>query len=175
LSIALFVTLLSALTDARTGHIPNAITFGTFVLAFVVNGVMAYRALGASGIPVALASSFGGAIVSGLVPLFLYRAGAIGGGDVKLFIALGALCHPLVGLEIELSGFAVAALVAPFRLAYAGKLGATLKTSLALLVNPLLPEAKRIRTDVAQMTWFRLGPAIFAGTVWVAYARMGAS
>ena len=82
------------------------------------------------------------------------------------------IVHPIMGLEIQLAGFAAAALILPVRLAYQGKLVRTLRGSAALALNMVLPASRRIPVDTAQMTWFRLGPAIFLGAVWVAWTRL---
>ncbi len=73
----------------------------------------------------------------------MYRAGAIGGGDVKLLGAVGALLRPMTGIETEMYSFIVAALYAPVRLAYEGKLLRTLGNSLLLVRNVFVPKDKR--------------------------------
>ena len=152
-----------AFTDARTGHIPNWLTFGAFgagILAHLIAGFMfggLRGALWGGGL------SIGGAMLCSLVPAFMYWKGAIGGGDVKLFAAIGALCQLMVGLEMETYAFIAAALIAPAQLAYKGTLFKTLGRSLALVVNPLRKQENRTEIPVEMMTWFRLGPAIFVG------------
>jgi prepilin peptidase CpaA len=49
-------------------------------------------------------------------------------------------------------------------MAYEGKLLRVLGNTLALAVNPLLPKAKRREIPPEQLTWTRMGPAIFVGT-----------
>ena len=169
--LAVAATLAAALTDARTGHIPNWITFGAFLGGFIVHGVLAFRTGGIVAVPGALLSCLIGAALCALVPLFLYRSRAIGAGDVKLFIALGAIAHSMMGLEMELCGFIAGSLIAPIRLAWEGKLLNTLKRSFYVFANPLLPKARRKDIAAESMTWFRLGPAIFLGTAWVAFSH----
>ena len=62
------------------------------------------------------AMALAGAILCGLTPAIMFWKGAMGGGDLKLFAALGALCHPMIGIEMEMYAFVVAALVAHFLL-----------------------------------------------------------
>ena len=107
--------------------------------------------------------SVAGACVTAVVPLVLYRQNAIGGGDLKLLAALGALCHPSLGLELEMYAFMAALVIAPARLAYDGKLFRTLKNTIYLMFNPVLPKEKRKAVEPEAMTWFRLGPCIFIG------------
>jgi prepilin peptidase CpaA len=115
------------------------------------------------------AYSLGGAALSAVVPLLLFRQSAIGGGDVKLFIALGAILQPVLGIEAQMYGFFAGAILAPARLAYEGKLISTLKNSLAILSNLFLPKTKQRTIDASALTWFRLGPAIFLGVVLTAF------
>ena len=147
------------------GEIPNWLTLGALALA-----PLAYFAWGAAhgGVRVGaeqLGLSLLGAVVCGLVPLLLYRYDMGGGGDVKLLAAIGALCRPMIGIEAEFYAFAAAALFAPAWLAWEGRLFRTLANSMWLAINPLLPKAKRHEIKREALTWFRLGPAIFAGTL----------
>ena len=89
LAIAAAGTLAAGIIDLRTGRIPNAISRGTALLAF---GAAAFAG-GASG------GAWGALTVGGsLFALYLVTGGAgIGLGDVKLGVAIGAGCGPLVG------------------------------------------------------------------------------
>jgi prepilin peptidase CpaA len=152
-------------TDYRTGHIPNWLTFGALVVAPIAHASIAYAHAGGNAALVAAAYSIVGAIVCALVPLLLYRLGAMGGGDVKLLAALGALLTPMLGLEAELYGFIAAMLIAPARLIYEGKFLKMLGNTARLVANPFLPKAKRKEVPQEAMSWYRLGPAIFLGTL----------
>jgi hypothetical protein len=89
-----------------------------------------------------------------------------------MFAADGALCHPMLGIEAQLYSMVIAAVIAPARLAYEGKLFSVLSRSLAVVINPLRPKAKRRQLPGEALTWFRLGPAIFLGTVTVTAANL---
>lgn len=151
--------------EGTEGEIPNWLTLGALVLAPL--GYFAWGAArgGVRGGAVSFGLSLLGAVVCGLVPLLLYRYEMGGGGDVKLLAAIGALCQPMIGIEAEFYAFAAAALFAPAWLAWEGRLFRTLANSLWLAVNPFLPKAKRREIKRETLTWFRLGPAIFAGTL----------
>jgi prepilin peptidase CpaA len=161
---AVVLAAVAALIDYRTGRIPNFLTFGALggalVWHFVVGISLTHSIRGGF---LALGGSLLGAVFCGLVPAFMYWQGAIGGGDIKLFAALGALCHPLIGIEMEMYAFVAAALIAPASLAYRGKLLQTLARSLQLLLNPFRKPENRKEIPAELMTWFRLGPAIFLG------------
>jgi prepilin peptidase CpaA len=101
----------------------------------------------------------------------MYLKGGMGGGDLKLFAAIGALCQPLLGIEAQMYGFVVAAIVVPARMAFRGELLRVLGNSLTLALNPLRPAARRREVPAEMMTWFRLGPAIFAGTLLLVLAH----
>jgi prepilin peptidase CpaA len=153
--LALAASLLAAAWDARTGRIPNWLTLPLIPLALLLSAVSA----GATG----AAWSLGGLVACALVPGFLYRAThgrGIGGGDVKLFAALGALLGPVKGLEVEFGAFIVLACLAVVHLAYAGKLLAVLRNALLLLVGPLLPARFRRAAAPEALTEMRMGPAI---------------
>jgi prepilin peptidase CpaA len=160
---AAIVAGLAAWTDVRSGHIPNGLTLGALVAGIASRVVVGGLAAGWRGALAGGAYSIAGALLCGLVPGLMYWSGGAGGGDVKLFAALGAFCHPMLGLEVETYSFVAAAMIAPMKLAYDGTLLRTLGRSLALVLNPLRPRERREPVPREAMTWFRMGPAIFVG------------
>lgn len=162
---ALVITGLAAFTDWRTGHIPNWLTLwplGLAPFAHIVHGVVG----GLHGWDAVFEGCYAmlGAALCGLVPALLYRQDGIGGGDVKLLIALGAILGWRVGFEAEMYAFFAAGLYAPARLAYEGKLFRTIRNTVLVAGNAFVPPAKRRKLDPATMTWFRFAPSIFLGT-----------
>jgi prepilin peptidase CpaA len=165
-AVAVLVSAAAALEDWRSGRISNVLTLGALALAPLVHFGRTIQ-LGGS-LPDGLLSggmSILGALACGVAPYVLFVKGGARGGDVKLCAALGAILKPIVGIEAVFYGFLAAALIAPARLAYEGKLLRTLKSSFALLINPLLPKARRVTVDPEAMTWVRMGPAFFLGVV----------
>jgi prepilin peptidase CpaA len=160
----------AAFYDWRTGQIPNWLTFPILVLGpifhvsrYLIAKQTMETALQEGGF------SVGGAAVCAVVPLILFRQGAIGGGDVKLMAALGALLEPMVGVEAQMYGFFAGAILAPARLAYEGKLFSTIKNSLTIGANLFLPKTKQRSIESTSLSWFRLGPAVFVGVLLAAY------
>lgn len=162
---ALIVSGIAAWKDARTGLIPNSLTVGTLVAAVLFHFFAGWHYAGLRSGAVEAALSVSGAVFCALGPLFMFLAGGMGGGDLKLFAALGALLQPLLGIETEAYGFFAAALIALARLAYQGRLFAVLGATFALMANPMRSRDNRREIPREALTWFRLGPAIFVGTL----------
>ena len=162
---AVVVSAIAAVTDYRTGRIPNWLTLGGMVAGIVGHVARGWILADAKTGLYEGALALGGLLFCTLAPGLLYWKGGMGGGDLKLYAAIGALCQPMLGIEAQMYSLLIAAVVAPARLAYEGKLFRVLASSLALLVNPLRRAENRRPVPVEAMTWFRLGPAIFAGTL----------
>jgi prepilin peptidase CpaA len=175
----LLFTLVAAVIDFRTGHIPNRLVgYGAALGVAVHFGVHALllRQPEQSWLELAGAASANvvmGVLACGTVPLLLYRVGAMGGGDVKLLAAVGAWGGPVLGLQIEMYAFVCAAVYAPARLAYQGQLLRLIGNSAILLTNPFRPKASRKEIPQALLTELRFGPAIFVGAALVALVRWG--
>ena len=155
-SAVLLISAIAAVTDIRTGSIPNWLTLPPLAAAPVAYLIL-YGPWGLLGCVVA-------AVVCGLVPYLLFRRGAAGGGDVKLLAAIGAVAGLDIGVEAQLITFMAAALFSLGRLAWRGKLFHTLYASTFLGLNPILP--RRWRREVAPelMTMVRLGGFVLVGT-----------
>ncbi len=166
LSAAVSVSLAAAITDARTGRIPNILT-----LPAIASGVALNAWFG--GREGAVASLFG-VLAAGGLPWLLHRitkGAAIGGGDVKLFAALGALLGAVVGLQLELLAFMLLAAYALVRLAFLGRLLAVFGNVLRLLVGPVLPAKWRRPVATEALMEMRMGPAIAVAAVSVALSE----
>ena len=154
-----------AAVDYRTGHIPNWITLGSLAAAPLLwfGAVSASEGFG-PGLS-ALGTSLLGALACGIGPLFMFWRGGLGGGDVKLFAALGALLGPRLGLNAEMFSFVAMTLFFPGKLAWEGKLLRVLWGTLRLALNPFVSASARRPAPEELRTRLRLGPAIFAGTL----------
>jgi prepilin peptidase CpaA len=148
------LTCVAAFTDARGGVIPNWLTLPTLAAAPLAHALL-------SG-PGALAWSLAGAVASAAVPSALFVRGAMGGGDVKLFAAAGALIGAHGGLELQVVTYGLAALGATVRLVCLKQLGAVLRRVLALLVRSARPAKGGCGAQVDTTLDVRLGIAAFA-------------
>lgn len=97
-AVVCVVAALAAAFDVRERRIPNWLTVGGLAAGLVLGGVGGWAGLG---------SSAAGAAVAFALALPLFLLGALGGGDVKLLAAVGAL----VGLDELPTALLVTALV----------------------------------------------------------------
>lgn len=157
-------TALAAWTDWRTGRIPNWLTGGAAGVALALKLAPPAASLDGSGALLALGSALLGALLTSALPLLLFWKGAIGGGDVKLFCAIGLACPPGLGLVAQTYSFIAALLWAPVVLLHRGLLLRTLAHTMSLVVGWVRPGRSGTAPADAELTWFRLGPAIFLGS-----------
>jgi len=156
--LALGVATIAALFDWRRGEIPNWLTLPPILLSPLVYGLT-------FGIGHAI-YSLGATVLSGLVPYLSFRRGGMGGGDVKLFAALGAITgfDLWVGVEIQLGALATAMALACATLAWRGTLWKTVGNALRLALCPVLPARWRHEACSALSEPIRLGGAILVAT-----------
>lgn len=173
LATSLLISAIAAWTDWRTGLIPNWLVFGGAGFGVLAHAVGGFRSAGVSGLGAGLLTALLGAVVAGLVPVLMFRQGAIAGGDVKLLIALGVLLGFRLGIDTELYAFVAAAIFSMGKMAYEGKLLRTLKNAVIIMTNPLLPEHRRKKLDEDARSLMRFAPAIFAGVLVTAILNIG--
>ena len=169
---AVVLTAVAAVWDLRTGLIPNRLVAAGAIATLVLSVAIA-APRGPAAVLGAVVSMLAGMVIISLVPLLLYRMDGIGGGDVKLLAVVGAALGPYLALEAEMYAFMFVVLYAPARLLWEGKLIRTLRASGLLLVRPLVPRHRRPKpARPEELTAFRFGPAIFAGTLAVVVLRL---
>ncbi len=155
--VAAVLAVAAALSDWRSGKIPNWMTFPGMLLGLFLGG----WASGSSGFLNALL----GLLVCGLVPYWIFRKGGMGGGDLKLFAALGALTGLRLGIAIELASLLVGVLVAMGRMAWEGRLMRLLTNTFFLSFNAVLPPRWRREVRPDEAGAIRLGLSIAVGTL----------
>lgn len=159
------ISAVAAVTDARTGRIPNWLTVPPLVIGPLVWGLSGGLVVPKHA-PIAgtLVGSLVSVLVCALPALFLWKGRAMGGGDVKLLAALGALGLWHFGLEAFGASCVALLLFALGRLAWEGKLFRVLGNAFFLMVNPVLPRKYKREIQPETLTKMRFGPAIFVGT-----------
>lgn len=168
--LAAGVAAVAAWMDWRKGEIPNVLTLGMLALSPVLHAVLGrIHGLSYNDILWEVLYSVLGALACAVVPVILYRMNAIGGGDVKLLVALGALCQVTVGLEIEMVSFVAAALLAPAALAFRGTFAQTMKNVRVIVANSFRAKKDHVEVPREEMAWVRFGPAVFIAVLVVAW------
>ena len=159
LGTALAVTAVAAAADLKTGHIPNWLTLGAWAAASVLHVARGAMVTGWSG------------AATGALTALLHRASGMGGGDVKLLGAIGALCGPVLGMQVQVFSFVVALLYVPAKLAYAGTLFQTVKRSVALVAYPFVAKERRVQLTEATRISIKFAPAVLGGVVTTALSH----
>jgi len=167
---AVLVTCAAGILDYRTGLIPNQLTYPLVCVGAVAHVILSASLLGSAHFGWILLETLAGALICGLIPMALWRSQAMGGGDVKLLVGLGALLGPAIGLRVELYSFMAAVVAAPIVLAHRGVLLATLKRSGALFIRPFRRSKNKenLPPSPEGMSELRFGPAICAAMAVVA-------
>ncbi len=118
--------------DAATWRIPNQLTYTAILLGLAVNGLVSLGWAGDiqligqwAGAP-GIASSLLGLAVCGAIGLICLYAGGMGGGDMKLLAALGALLGFGAAFAVLVYALLAAVLFALADLIWRGRLTATL-------------------------------------------------
>jgi prepilin peptidase CpaA len=108
-----------------------------------------------------------GLFACGLPTYLFFRNGGMGGGDVKLFAALGAMTGPVMGTEILMISVLVACLQALVLVVRRRQLHQVASTSWQIAKNVFLPRSRQVQVDPDRLTALRLGPSVLVATVLV--------
>ena len=152
---AISSALVLGLVDHRTGRMPNRLTAGSLVAAFVVRAV-------AEGSRGAIGAVSGTAAAAAIPALFFFwtRGRAMGGGDVKALAAIGAWLGPGLGLEVELLSFSLMAAAGLCIEGYRGSLWRVLRRTCSVARHP----SALHRAHDEWGTAMRFGPYLALGT-----------
>jgi prepilin peptidase CpaA len=168
------IVALAAVWDSISRRIPNTLTVGGLALGFAIHAALGYTEAGRSGAFRGLGWSFLGMGACAALPALSFARGEMGGGDVKLFAAIGALCGPVLGYSAEAwtYGFLLVAIY-PLRMIRHGVLVATVKNTATAVANAFRPKDRQVAWEPIKLASIPLGPAIFAGTC-IAFTLHGA-
>ncbi len=162
---ALLVAAAAAVLDWRGGRIPNALTAAGGLLGLALG----WAVHGGWGLFAAAA----GGLAAALVPLLMFRAGAMGGGDVKLLAALGALLGVGAAIEVESAVFLCGAAHGLVAWARRGQLAAGLKAAAGVAIPPARRRLRRDpRVGEAAALTIRFGPSVLCGTALALLVRI---
>ena len=128
LCTVVFVALCCA-GDLRTRRIPNWLTLPALVLGLTLHVVLL-------GLPGLVASLSGVAVVTALL-LPSFALGGIGGGDVKMMAAVGALLGPGPAVISLMTGMVLGGIVMLVHVARLGRLGQTLGSLVGMAAGAL--------------------------------------
>jgi prepilin peptidase CpaA len=152
----------AAISDLRTGLIPNRLVLCFALLIVCLRGVGVVTGLVAPA--TLLDDALYGALFAACVPLLLYVCGGLGGGDLKLLVVCGAALGPLAAAHLQLYAFALGSALALLRLTYRGELLRTLWRS-ARVIHGRRRHAAEPRDVV------RFAPAVSLATLMVLVER----
>jgi prepilin peptidase CpaA len=161
----LAVALAAAGFDWRTGKIPNRLTLAAIVVAFPLHAYVSGGGAGAgiNSVLSAMQWPLLGALICAVPPAIAWKAGWMGGGDVKLMAAMGALGGLSLGLECVFLGLLSAGAFILLRLAYSGTFLRTVGNGLAVAVTHGLRRKHPIAPAAELKYALRFGPFALAG------------
>jgi prepilin peptidase CpaA len=165
--VCIFVVIVCVASDVLTRSMPNTVTLGGIVVALGIHGATGFVDGGFGGLFKGAGVALLGALACALIPFLAWKKGELGGGDVKLFAAIGALMGPAVGFDVEARAFAFSFLILfPYRLIRHGALRVALKNIAIGARNVLRSREKR----VAYLTGPKFPPVILGPAIGVATA-----
>jgi prepilin peptidase CpaA len=164
IGVCFAIVAISAIWDLVSRRIPNVLTLGGIALGVALRVALGYTDAGVSGALRGLAWAFAGIGLCGILPLLSYIRGEIGGADLKLFAAIGALCGPALGFNAQAWTYGVVVLaVLPFRVIKAGAGRAALLQVKTDVMNMFRPRDQRLVVTPMKLPAVPMGPSIFVG------------
>lgn len=111
LGACFIVAVSAAVTDFFTRKIPNLLSLGGLVFGLAAHGAIGFVEAGSRGALRGTLLALAGAVLCAIFPVIAFVRGKMGGGDVKLFAAIGAMAGPSLGMDAEFATILFAALV----------------------------------------------------------------
>jgi prepilin peptidase CpaA len=152
--VAIAACATGTVTDLKKGVIPNWITVPSMViglgLSLAFNGWM--------GLFLSMLS----ALATAMAPLLLFRFNAMGGGDVKLFFAIGSLLGIDLSLQVLMASFCAGAVYGIGLWVARGELKTRFR-NMIFKVIPIRILKNRSEISPGEPTYIRFAPAILVG------------
>jgi Flp pilus assembly protein protease CpaA len=167
--VAITSSAISSVTDLRSGRIPNVITYSTALIGITIGIINQIN--GVSPGPIDSLLGLGGAFL-----LFgtLMSIGSLGGGDVKLMAAIGALMgFPFIinsGVRIVAIGAAMALIVTIYRSIRTGTLPGSLYRLISV-VTLTIPIKEVLADQKSPGKTLPFAPAICLGVISTVLSR----
>jgi prepilin peptidase CpaA len=164
IGVCFAIVAISAIWDLVSLHIPNVLTLGGVALGVALRIALGYTDAGTAGALKGLAWATAGIFLCGVLPMMSYRAGDIGGADVKLFIAIGALCGPFLGFNVQAWTYGVIVLaVSPIQILLSGDARGSLVRAKTRLANIFRPAAEKVLVASPPRKHLPMAPPMFVG------------
>jgi len=162
--IVLCLVVVCATTDVLKGKIYNAVTYPAIGIGIILAGL-------SKGEPTLMNSLLG--LGMGFLPLFIvFVLGGMGGGDVKLMAAIGAVKgYPFIVYAMFYSGL-VGGLLAIITMIWRGVFFKSMHNILRTMVTSVIPGFKTVPLDPKDSYPIHFGFAICMGTMWVLVEQM---
>lgn len=162
--ICLALVVLSTITDIAGRRIPNVLTLGGIAVGIAIQAAIGWADGGASTALHGVGRAAIGIALCAVLPMISFVRGEMGGGDVKLFAAMGALMGPTLGIDAEAWAFVIIFLVVtPIRLLRGGHLRTSMKNAGISLRNMFTPASRRVTYDPIKLRPVIMAPTILAG------------
>lgn len=162
------VLVAAAAFDFKTRNIPNLVTLGGLATGLAIHSALGIVDRGILGGLQGFGFALVGVTACSILPFIAWRRGEMGGGDVKLFAAIGALAGPVFGFDVQAITFLLSLIVLfPWRLARHGVVRLALANLRIAIAN--LVRMRRRHARVAYVTGPKLPPVILAPTIAVAF------
>jgi prepilin peptidase CpaA len=157
--LVLCLVVVCATTDVLKGKIYNAVTYPAIGIGIILAGL-------SKGEPTLINSLLG--LVIGFLPLFIvFVLGGMGGGDVKLMAAIGAVKgYPFIVYAMFYSGL-VGGLLAIIAMIWRGVFFKSMHNILRTMATSVIPGFKTVPLDPKDSYPIHFGFAICMGTMWV--------
>lgn len=163
-AIALGIAAVGAGFDIRSKTIPNTLTFGGLLVGLAVNTMSGFHLGGIGGAARGFGVSLLGVFLTAFLPLVLFTRGEMGGGDVKILGAIGALCGPVLGFRALGATYLFIALVMlPMRFLLKKKLTVVGANVGVVFGNLFRAREARVKLTPIDMPPMIMAPSIFMG------------
>jgi prepilin peptidase CpaA len=161
--VILIVAGVSVITDLSKKKIYNFTTFPAILIGFVLS----VSNLGANGL---LHSGFG-FLIGLLLYGWLFFLRVMGGGDVKLLMAFGALGGAKFAVEVGLLGIMVGGCLAAVVLMTQGKMLDFIQRLQSFFVSLMVKEMKPIFSGVDHKNKIPFGAALGIAAAWIIFSN----